>query len=159
MRASGVSTDQNVSWSGIYRVLTGNLSRPAQTTRIFPSGGGPGVGARGERGYFVLLPMGRAKGRRRAAAPCTEHGQPAQAGAPEEALRVDHLAEAAGVPQNSVFDLKGTTLSSKLDSLFEASWRDGSHSPGVEAAMRPKTPGLRVPPESDPGRGRSRCCY
>jgi len=31
------------------------------------------------------------------------------------------------VHQNSVFDLKGTTLSSKLDSLFEASWRDGSH--------------------------------
>jgi len=29
--------------------------------------------------------------------------------------------------QNSVFDLKGATLSSKLDSLFEASWRDGSH--------------------------------
>jgi len=29
--------------------------------------------------------------------------------------------------QYSVFDLKGATLSSKLDSLFEASWRDGSH--------------------------------
>jgi len=32
-----------------------------------------------------------------------------------------------GLKQNSVFDLKGATLSSKLDSLFEASWRDGSH--------------------------------
>jgi len=34
-----------------------------------------------------------------------------------------HAAE----PQNSAFDLKIATLSSKLGSLFEASWRDGSH--------------------------------
>ena len=37
---------------------------------------------------------------------------------------------AAAMPsqlQNSVFDLNRATLSSKLDSLFEASWRDGSH--------------------------------
>ena len=34
---------------------------------------------------------------------------------------------ASGKTQNSVFDLKGATLLSKLDSLFEASWRDGSH--------------------------------
>ena len=32
-----------------------------------------------------------------------------------------------GEPQNSAFDLKTATLSSKLDSRFEASRRDGSH--------------------------------
>ena len=37
------------------------------------------------------------------------------------------LEDRSAETQNSAFDLKIATLSSKLGSLFEASWRDGSH--------------------------------
>ena len=43
------------------------------------------------------------------------------------AFELSEIGKLKFQPQNSAFDLKIATLSSKLDSLFEASWRDGSH--------------------------------